>query len=55
MGTSEDELVAQITALSLQKDMGMDVTAEVKKVVGMCRSEEDKKMIVQLCNALGLP
>lgn len=54
MGTSRDELLARVTALSLQKHMGMDVNEEVKKVIGMCQSEEDKQIIGNLCRALGL-
>ena len=54
MGTSRDELVALIQALSLKKHMGMDVSNEVKKIVSMCQNEEDKKIIISLCRALGL-
>ena len=55
MGTSRDDLVARIQALSMQKHMGMDVRDEAKQVVEACRSEDDKKVVMQLCNALGVP
>jgi hypothetical protein len=54
MSASRDELVAQIKALSLKKHMGMDVSEEVRRILRMCQGEEDKTLIMKLCNALGL-
>jgi|OpeIllAssembly_1097287.scaffolds.fasta_scaffold1723857_1 hypothetical protein len=55
MGTSRDELAAQIQAWSLKKHMGMQVKQEdINQVLRMCQSEEDKAFLKKLCWALGL-
>lgn len=54
MGTSRDELVAQLQALSLKKHMGINVSNEVKQIIGQAQSEEDKNHLQRLCIALGL-
>ena len=54
MGTSKEELVAQVQALSLKKHLGIDVKEEIVKILSKCQSEEDKKLIMKLCFALGL-
>ena len=54
MGSSRDELAAQLQTLSLKKHMGQDVSDEVKKIISQCRTEEDKNHILRLARALGL-
>jgi hypothetical protein len=54
MGTSRDELVAQIMALSLKKHMGMDVSEEVKRIISLSQTEVDKQHLLRLCRGLGL-
>jgi hypothetical protein len=54
MSASRDQLVAQVQALSLKKHIGTDVSGEVREILQKCQSEEDKQLIKQLCNALGL-
>jgi hypothetical protein len=54
VSASRDQLVAQLQALSLQKHLGIDVSEQVKQVLQRCQSEEDRKLLTQLCNAFGL-
>jgi len=51
---SIDELTARIVALSIQKSMGQDVSAEVESIKRMCQSDADKQIIENQCRALGL-
>ena len=55
MDASLQALVAQIQALSLKKHLGIDVSGEVRRVVRMCRNDQELDAVVALCNALGLP
>ena len=55
MGTSRDELMAQIQALSLKKHMGMSVNKEdVNQILRMCQDVKDKDILKQMCRAFGL-
>ncbi len=54
MGSSLDELVAQVMALSIRKHVGQSVDAEVKAIISKCQTEQDKQHILRLCRGLGL-
>jgi hypothetical protein len=54
MEISRDQLIARIQALSMQKHFGIDVSNEVQELLHRCQSEEDKKLALTLCRALGL-
>ena len=49
-----DEIQAKLAALSIQSTMGQNVSEEVKRLIKMCNSEEDKKLAIKLCQMLGL-
>jgi hypothetical protein len=48
------ELQAQIVALSMQKEMGMNVDQQINSIINGCSNEEDKKVVMGLCRTLGL-
>ena len=55
METSRKALVAQITALGMRSLMGVKVSKEqVNQILRMCNSEEDKKVLRELCASFGL-
>jgi hypothetical protein len=54
MGKSAEEFQGQLIALSLKKEMGMNVDAEVEEVLKMCNSERDKELVLKICESLGL-
>lgn len=55
METSTEELQAQIVALGQQSLMGIKVNKDqVNQILRMCNSEEDKKVLRELCAAFGL-
>lgn len=55
MGTSRDVLAAQLQALGSKNLMGIQVKKEeVNKILRMCQSEEDKRVLRDLCDAFGL-
>ena len=55
MGTSKNELAAQIQALGTNSLMGVQVNPEeVNKILRMCQTEEDKRVLRELCDAFGL-
>lgn len=50
-----DEVQAKLVSLSIMHQMGQDVKAEVKQLIAACRNEEDKQLVIKLCQSLGLP
>lgn len=55
MSTSIEALQAQILALGQQSLMGVEVSREqVNQILRMCTSEQDKKVLQELCDSFGL-
>jgi HEAT repeat protein len=54
MSISMDEIQAKLVSLSVMNQRSQDVKEEVKKLINMCQSEEDKKLVITLCRSLGL-
>jgi hypothetical protein len=55
MATSTEALQAQIMALGQQNLMGITIGKEqVNQILRICKSEEDKKVLRELCLAFGL-
>ena len=55
MGTPREILETQILALGQQSLMGVQVDKEkVNRILRMCNSEEDKKVLRNLCDSFGL-
>jgi hypothetical protein len=48
MGTSFEDLIGDLVELGVQRQIGMDVDAEARKIIGMAESEEEKKTLTQV-------
>jgi hypothetical protein len=49
------DLMGEIVALSMKRDMGIDIGEEVKDVLRRCDTEEDRQLVIRQFNALGVP
>ena len=47
--------MGEIVALSVKRDMGIDVNEEVKDILRRCDTEEDRQLVIRQLNALGIP
>ena len=55
MDTSKEALQAQIMALGQKNMMGIAVSkAQVDQILRLCKSEEDKRVLRELCASFGL-
>ena len=49
------DLMGEIVALSMKRDMGIDIGEEVKDILRRCDTEEDRQLVIRQFNALGVP
>ena len=49
------DLMGDIVALSIKHGMGIDVSEELKDILRRCDTEEDRRVVIQQCKALGIP
>jgi len=55
MDTSREALQAQIMALGQKNMMGIPVSKQqVDQILRLCKSEEDKRVLRELCASFGL-